>query len=227
VLRVAVVGPWHDDAMNRPPVRRFTPVERRYRGYARDRLPAEYEAGDPALAVARIIRLRGYLEGLHRAACTEVGLAPDVGRLLLVLAERRIAERPTDIAASLGVSRATLSRLLVKAEALGWVERRPMAGSDRETMVFITKEGRLPTRQLEAAVGNRVRQAIVRDNPDLPALNAELHSFESAIEPQWSPFEHAATSSKWRSRRWTEDTGWGDDFFLPGEFDDSSYWRTA
>jgi DNA-binding MarR family transcriptional regulator len=168
---------------------------------ARAPVPA---AADPAPAVADAARdcaaeaLERELSVLFRRARAASGelaravhpeLEPAAYGLLVRLAEAE-PERATDLAAYLGVGKATMSRQLRALEELGLVAREPDPADGRAYLMRLTEEGRARFSRVRTARRERyLRQLTAWDYGEIAELSRLLHELnglqfgDSAAQP--------------------------------------------
>lgn len=171
-----------------------------------------HEPDDPTLLAPRAFRVAGLLHAALLRAAQRLGLHVSVAEVLLAFSEVAMAQRPSDVARRTGRSRPACSRALDRAEAVGLVLRRPCRWSDREIEVVLTELGRTRLEALERSWldeldaehdTNRTGTLGAALRTDT-AVGPALQRLEDRLVSHWDDFRHAATSSKWRSARWTE-----------------------
>lgn len=120
--------------------------------------------------------------GLHRPDVTPCGepIAVSQAHALAELA----AAGPLaqwELAAGLGLSKSTVSRLVGQLEALGWVERARDSGRDaRVVHLRLTPEGQRMSAQVARARHERMARLLARlPEPDRPAV---LHALNVLVE---------------------------------------------
>ncbi|MER5180508.1 MarR family transcriptional regulator [Streptomyces sp. NPDC002896] len=102
---------------------------------------------------------------------------------LLVRLEERGEQRATELAAYIGVGKATMSRQLRALEQLGLVAREPDPADGRAWLVHLTDEGRARFRTVRNARRARyVRQLADWDRKEVAELARLLHHLNARAE---------------------------------------------
>ncbi|MCQ4208304.1 MarR family winged helix-turn-helix transcriptional regulator [Streptomyces longispororuber] len=102
---------------------------------------------------------------------------------LLVRLEECGAQRATELAAYIGVGKATMSRQLRALEELGFVAREPDPADGRAWLVSLTDRGRADFRQVRDARRVRyVRQLAGWDRHEVAELARLLHQLNAGAE---------------------------------------------
>lgn len=112
------------------------------------------------------------INACYRPHLDEIGLTYSQYTVMLVLWERRTATL-SDIATSLGLDSGTLSPLLKRMEAAGWVERMRSADDERRLDVTITETGSA-LRDAAAVSQRSVEQATGLTGTELADLRNRL-----------------------------------------------------
>jgi DNA-binding MarR family transcriptional regulator len=108
---------------------------------------------DPAVVVVRLLRANARLVTDLNQRFEEARVPTfDVARLLWLWEERGTSSRITDVARNLGLSESAASRLVVRAERLGLVDRFRDELDGRETSVRVTTLGRAAIHRLDAVL---------------------------------------------------------------------------
>ncbi|GAA2631731.1 MarR family transcriptional regulator [Streptomyces vastus] len=102
---------------------------------------------------------------------------------LLVRLDERGGQRATDLAAYIGVGKATMSRQLRALEELGLIAREPDPADGRAWLVHLTEEGRARFRTVRDARRARyVRQLANWDRKEVAELARLLHQLNRRSE---------------------------------------------
>jgi DNA-binding MarR family transcriptional regulator len=102
---------------------------------------------------------------------------------LLVRLDECGRQRATELAAYIGVGKATMSRQLRALEDLGLVAREPDPADGRAWLVHLTEEGRDRFRTVrEARRGRYVRQLARWDPREVAELARLLHQLNQRVE---------------------------------------------
>ena len=115
------------------------------------------------------IRLLARLARVAELACQQTGISLPQYRLLASVTGR--AQRPSELAAHVGVSRPTLTSLVDGLEAAGRLERMPVASDGRGIQLVVTEAGREALERADAALAGRLRELA---GPDAADAVAEL-----------------------------------------------------
>ncbi|MFF4352769.1 MarR family winged helix-turn-helix transcriptional regulator [Streptomyces sp. NPDC001530] len=104
---------------------------------------------------------------------------------LLVRLDECGRQRATELAAYIGVGKATMSRQLRALEDLGLVAREPDPADGRAWLVHLTEEGRVRFRKVrEARRARYVRQLAGWDPREVAELARLLHQLNVGMEQQ-------------------------------------------
>jgi DNA-binding MarR family transcriptional regulator len=102
---------------------------------------------------------------------------------LLVRLEELGRQRATELAAYIGVGKATMSRQLRALEEMGVVAREPDPADGRAWLVHLTEEGRVRFRAVRDARRARyVRELASWDREEVAALARLLHRLNRGVE---------------------------------------------
>ncbi|MEU2777931.1 MarR family transcriptional regulator [Streptomyces sp. NPDC007162] len=102
---------------------------------------------------------------------------------LLVRLDESGGRRATELAAYIGVGKATMSRQLRALEELGLIAREPDPADGRAWLVALTEEGRRRVgRVREARRGRYVRQLAHWPRPEVAELARLLHELNGVME---------------------------------------------
>jgi DNA-binding MarR family transcriptional regulator len=96
------------------------------------------------------------LHGDFRKILAPIRVTPSQAGVLLVL-RRHADARVTDAAAALGVSQATMSRMVTALMRKRWVSKRRSVKDDRVVVVLLSRRGRGLARQIEQRVAAPAR----------------------------------------------------------------------
>ncbi|MEU6225995.1 MarR family transcriptional regulator [Streptomyces sp. NPDC047042] len=153
-------------------------------------LPAE--AATPGRAVEReFLALERELTVFLRRARANSGemaraVHPDLESSaygLLVRLEECGRQRATELAAYIGVGKATMSRQLRALEQLGLIAREPDPADGRAWLVHLTDEGRVRFRAVREARRERyMRELIAWDRVEVAELARLLHQLNTGME---------------------------------------------
>ncbi|MDX3456726.1 MarR family transcriptional regulator [Streptomyces sp. ME02-8801-2C] len=102
---------------------------------------------------------------------------------LLVRLEECGRQRATELAAYIGVGKATMSRQLRALEQLGLIAREPDPADGRAWLVHLTDEGRVRFRAVREARRERyMRELIAWDRVEVAELARLLHQLNAGME---------------------------------------------
>ncbi len=107
------------------------------------------------------IRLLARLARVAEQACQSTGISLPQYRLLDSISGE--AQRASELAASVGVSRPTLTSLVDGLERGGMLRRAPVPKDRRGIQLIATEPGRAALRRAEAALARRMLELIDRD----------------------------------------------------------------
>lgn len=110
------------------------------------------------------IRLLARLARVAEQTCQAAGVSLPQYRLLVSVSGR--AQRASELATSVGVSRPTLTSLVDGLEHAGLLKRVPVPHDRRGIRLELTEEGRAATATAERALAERFAQ-LVRDQDDV------------------------------------------------------------
>jgi DNA-binding MarR family transcriptional regulator len=121
---------------------------------------APQPAGDNP-AFRETIRLLARLARVAEQACQSTGISLPQYRLLDSISGE--AQRASELAASVGVSRPTLTSLMDGLERGGMLRRAPVPNDRRGIQLVATEAGQAALRRAEAALARRMLELIDRD----------------------------------------------------------------
>ena len=104
--------------------------------------PLDRDPHDIAVVAVRLLAANGRLRSMIRRAARRAEVEPDVVGLLLLFSETNGWLRIIDLAELLGVGRATASRLAVRAEAAGLIDKLTNSVDGREVACRLSLAGR-------------------------------------------------------------------------------------
>jgi DNA-binding MarR family transcriptional regulator len=108
---------------------------------------------DPAVVLVRLLRANARLVTDLNRRFDEARLPTfDIARLLWLWEEQEMPSTITDVARNLGLSESAPSRLVVRAERLGLVDRARDVFDGRETSVRVTTRGRAAIHRFDAVL---------------------------------------------------------------------------
>ncbi|KOG89812.1 MarR family winged helix-turn-helix transcriptional regulator [Streptomyces varsoviensis] len=112
------------------------------------------DQGESLSLTDALVQLSFLVQSVIEEACAEHGTSAGQARLLGVLEGRSPAM--TELAALLGVERASVTGLVDRAERRGLVRRTPNPGDRRASHVHLTDQGRQTEAAFRASVARRI-----------------------------------------------------------------------
>lgn len=121
-------------------------------------MPPPLTAESPGYLLAQVCRLH---HGRARAALESLGLFRGQPPVLHFLHEEDGLTQTT-LAARLGVTPATMTKMLQRMEKAGWVQRRPDASDQRVSRAYLSEAGRAIIAEMDAALQRLDEEAFAR-----------------------------------------------------------------
>ncbi len=127
------------------------------------------------------IRLLARLARVAEQTCQSTGISLPQYRLLVSVSGR--PQRASELAASVGVSRPTLTSLVDGLEQSGLLRRVPVATDRRGIRLELTDEGRIATTRAERALTARLLELVDGKGAELAILLKDVVSgLDAALE---------------------------------------------
>jgi len=127
------------------------------------------------------IRLLARLARVAEQTCQSTGISLPQYRLLVSVSGR--PQRASELAASVGVSRPTLTSLVDGLEQAGMLRRVPVATDRRGIRLELTEEGRIATARAERALTARLLELVDGNAKETAVLLKDVVSgLDAALE---------------------------------------------